>query len=223
MPWNRFRGGEPHLLRAPRLSRGSASSYNTCQLGGGKSASLGDYPQRRETVNRRAFLSLLAVLSLGAVTGPACLWKLPSALPPPPGSPVPEVESARRSLATFLQLLHGDRFDLAAEIYSGPLDLLRTLNPSIPPNELGDLLRGACQSGRLMCLAPRSETFRQAPYSTEWLFAVEFTSPDGSLFVKGPCCGPSQLTAPAQSEFMFRVVKANGARFAVLDLPPWVP
>jgi hypothetical protein len=176
-----------------------------------------------EAVNRRVFLSVLAVLAMGAVTVPACLWRPHSAPPAPPGSPAPEVESARRSLATFLELLHGDRFDLAAEIYSGPLDLLRTLNPSIPPNDLGDLLRGACQSGRLRCLAPRSETLRQAPYSTEWLFAVQSTTPDGSLSVKGPCCGASRPEAPSQSQYLFRVVKANGARYAVLDLPPLVP
>ena len=181
----------------------------------------GSARQEEWVVIRGASICALSTFVLEAVTASACLRA------PAPASALGivsgDVEGARRSLAEFLGDLNRGRFDLAATAYSGPLDSLRRLSPSVPPNSIPSLLQAACQSESLQCLPLRSETLRAAPYPTEWIFAVEFTSPGGGVFRTRSIWGPLGPRWPFQSQFRFRVVRANGGRYAVLDLPPADP
>jgi hypothetical protein len=52
---------------------------------------------------------------------------------------------------------------------------------------------------------------------------VEFSLPDGTLFVLGPCCGATETEMPPVSSFAFRVQRQPDGAYAVLDLPPYVP
>ena len=69
-------------------------------------------------------------------------------------------------------------------------------------------------------MAARTITYRGFDADGNYLFDVEFTSPDGTLFVQGPCCGETE--GPTFSSFPFRVKKIESG-FVVLDLPPYVP
>jgi hypothetical protein len=53
-------------------------------------------------------------------------------------------------------------------------------------------------------------------------FTVQFEKPDGTLFVRGPCCGATEQEMPSQSDFVFTVVR-QGEGFAVQELPVYVP
>ena len=57
---------------------------------------------------------------------------------------------------------------------------------------------------------------------TEFKFVVEFSWDDGSLFVRGPCCGASETDMPPQSQFTVLVIKVDD-RFLVQQLPVYVP
>lgn len=107
--------------------------------------------------------------------------------------------------------------------YAGDYEAIHVFDPSIPVNDHPALLRNACLSSNLRCLAPRSATLKQSPAATEYVFLVEFNNPDGTIFTRGPCCGASETEMPPESAFEFRVVKANDGKFSVLDLPPYVP
>ncbi len=136
---------------------------------------------------------------------------------------IPEAEAARQALLGFLGALNEGRFDAALPTYAGPYDGIQVFDTSIPAEDHLGLLRNACQSGNLRCYAPIDATLESATGPTEWTFWVEFSNPDGTLFVRGPCCGASPTEMPPESKFVFRVVKANDGQFSVLDLPPYVP
>jgi hypothetical protein len=55
-----------------------------------------------------------------------------------------------------------------------------------------------------------------------YFFAVEFSLPDGALFVRGPCCGADETQMPSTSKFEYRVQAAN-SKYFVLDMPVYVP
>jgi len=57
----------------------------------------------------------------------------------------------------------------------------------------------------------------------EYQFLVEFVTSDGSLFVRGPCCGASATDMPPQSQFVYTVVRDCEGTFRVRDLPVYVP
>jgi hypothetical protein len=56
-----------------------------------------------------------------------------------------------------------------------------------------------------------------------YVFDVEFNNPDGSLFVRGPCCGATETEMPPESQFEYTVTKNAEGKFVVLNTPPYVP
>jgi hypothetical protein len=80
----------------------------------------------------------------------------------------------------------------------------------------------ACDHQLLQCLEVLLVTFMELRGDT-YLFQVEFNNPDGSLFVRGPCCGANETEMPSVSQFKFRVNRNADGRFIVMDMPPYVP
>lgn len=158
--------------------------------------------------------SVMALLSLAACASPTAK--------PNPG-PTADVDAARQTLMDLLETLHQGRFEQAAQIYAGDYEAISVFDPSIPLDDHPALLRSACASMNLRCLAPRSAVLKQPAAATEYVFLVEFNNPDGTIFTRGPCCGATETEMPPESTFEFRVVTANGGKFSVLDLPPYVP
>jgi len=74
----------------------------------------------------------------------------------------------------------------------------------------------------LMCLGIKTIVGEEEVLATEFRFIVEFMNDDGTLFVRGPCCGATEKEMPPQSQFAYTVKKVEG-RFLVQELPVLVP
>lgn len=153
----------------------------------------------------------------------------PEALVTEPGSEVlirqpvraEDVPEAQQALEDYLIALKRGNYARAAEIYAGPYAVLRDNNPNVAPADYPGLLRNACEINGHMCLTLRS-LVRTDVVIDEVRFLVEYAWPDGTLFVRGPCCGASPEDRPPVSQWWLRVIKTPDG-YRVLDLPPYVP
>jgi hypothetical protein len=125
-------------------------------------------------------------------------------------------------LIDFLTLLHEANYAAAVPFYGGDYEPLQVFNPEIDPADHIALWSWACDRRLLQCLEVRSV---EIDYSSgdSYVFQVEFSNPDGSLFVRGPCCGANEIEMPPQSQFQFTVSRTADGRFVVMDTPPYVP
>ena len=133
-----------------------------------------------------------------------------------------DVAQAREALVDYFSLLHARRYAEAANYYGGSYDILRDWNPTVDPNDYAALFENGCTINGLMCLEVRTIAQEETASSNEFKLVVEFTSDNGSLFVRGPCCGATETDMPPQSQFPYKVRKVDG-RFLVQDLPVYVP
>lgn len=150
-------------------------------------------------------------------------------VPQPLNTPLPTQTSlastpseAYEVLVDFLTLLHEREYAEAIPLYGGEYEALQVFNPEIDPSDHAALWSWACDQRLLQCLEVRSVEF---DYSSgdSYVFQVEFSKPDGSLFVRGPCCGADETEMPPVSRFEFRVSRNADGKFVVLDTPPYVP
>jgi hypothetical protein len=74
----------------------------------------------------------------------------------------------------------------------------------------------------LQCLEVRSAKFEQQ-VGDSYIFQVEFSNADGSLFVLGPCCGSNATEMPPVSQFEYTVMRNPDGKFVVMNMPPYVP
>lgn len=133
-----------------------------------------------------------------------------------------EADPARTTLIDFLTLLNTGSYEEATPYYGGEYEALQVFNTQIDPADRTALWSWACENRLLQCLEIRSvELLRQE--ENTFVFEVEFNNPDGSLFVRGPCCGATETEMPPQSKFAFRVTRSAEGSFVVLDTPPYVP
>jgi hypothetical protein len=163
-------------------------------------------------MNRYHALSVILALLMGAC-----------AVPPLPAATSQDERTAHDILQTFFNLLNEGQYAEAVSLYGGPYDSMRDNNPSIPPADLVALMHNACDINGIQCLKPKSITLEKTTSSGEFLFRVEFQNQDGSLFIRGPCCGASPTDQPPQSVFLYTVVKTPQGHFQVMDMPPYVP
>ena len=134
-----------------------------------------------------------------------------------------DLQQARTTLTTYFSALHAGRYAEVTKYYGGGYEVLSSWQPNLNPNDHMRLFKNACLSGRLMCLEVRAVVQEEVVSPGEFKFVVEFKNEDGSLFVRGPCCGASETAMPSQFQFPYLVVKAAGDRFLVQGLPVYVP
>ena len=133
-------------------------------------------------------------------------------------------ELALQSLMSFFDHLSAGRYEEASQLYGGPYEQLIHHNPALDPQDHAALLRNACTVNGFQCLRVRTARLHQQVASgAEFHFRVEFSTPDGGLFVRGPCCGASETDMPPQSEFLFTVTMSKDGEYRVQDLPVYVP
>jgi hypothetical protein len=139
-------------------------------------------------------------------------------------SPIsPELESAQQALIKFFSHLHGGEYGRAAVLYGGEYELMRQHNPEIAPDDHADLFRNACTINGAQCLEILQTTLLDKPSAAEFLFAVQFTNEDGSLFTLSPCCGDIDLNGHQQDEFLYTVRLECTRRYLVMEMPVFVP
>lgn len=129
------------------------------------------------------------------------------------------LESAQGAISDFLAALHSGDYILAAKLYGGETSILQDWNPDIT-NDLPAWLERGCTQNGLMCLTPRSLTYRGPDADGALQFLVEYNNPDGTLFQQGPCCGDE--SGAVNTSFLVRARQQDDL-WLVLDLPPYVP
>ena len=143
--------------------------------------------------------------------------------PQPTNTSLPSTTSeARDVLVNFLTLLHTKNYADAVPLYGGDYDQLKVFNTEINPEDHLALWTWACNNQLLQCLEVRSATFEQQ-VGDSYIFQVEFSNADGSLFVLGPCCGSNATEMPPVSQFEYTVMRNTDGKFVVMNMPPYVP
>jgi hypothetical protein len=135
--------------------------------------------------------------------------------------PPQDSERAKGSLLIFYDYLSAGNYANAVELYGGSYETLISLNPELSPNDSVSLWKNGCQVNGFHCLSIRSATLKEQMGSA-FVFTVEFNNPDGSLFMRGPCCGTESTTDPLVSQFDFLVVIVGNA-YKIQNLPVYVP
>jgi hypothetical protein len=125
-------------------------------------------------------------------------------------------------LVNFLTLLNTKQYDEAAPLYGGEYEQLQIFNSEINPADHVALWAWACDNQLLQCLNVRSIIFKELR-GDSYVFQVEFSNPDGSLFVLGPCCGANETEMPPVSQFEYTVSRNAEMKFVVMNTPPYVP
>ena len=127
---------------------------------------------------------------------------------------------AQGVLIQFFDLLNARKYAEADLLYGGDYEQLQIFNPE--GTEHVALWSSACEFAGLQCLKVRTATFKLLQGDT-YVYQVEFSNPDGSRFVLGPCCGANETEMPPISQFDYRVKRIAGGKFLVMDLPPYTP
>ena len=167
---------------------------------------------------QRIFILLSILFLIGCAPQPAS----PTLTAQPPTSLPSTPSEAQEVLIKFFDLLNTKQYADADTLYGGSLETVRAWNPDVQVYDHVTLWTKACEQNGLQCLQVRSATFEKLQGDT-YFFQVEFSNPDGSLFVLGPCCGANETEMPPVSQFEYKVTRNPNGKFMVMDLPPYVP
>lgn len=129
---------------------------------------------------------------------------------------------AQETLINFFELLNSKQYAEADSLYGGDYEQLQIFNAQADPSDHTALWAWSCEKSGLQCLKVRTATFKNLQGDT-YVFQVEFSNPDGSLFVLGPCCGANETEMPPVSQFEYHIARTSDGQFHVMDLPPYTP
>ena len=167
--------------------------------------------------------SLLILLMLTACSAQEATEPAETSLDSQEPTSMPSTMSeAHDVLVDFLTLLHNKNYAEAAPLYGGEYEQLQVFNTEIDPADHIALWTWVCDNQLLQCLRVRSATFKELR-GDSYVFQVEFSNPDGSLFVLGPCCGANETEMPPVSQFEYTVSRNAEHRYVVMNTPPYVP
>ena len=138
-------------------------------------------------------------------------------------TPLEGIEKARNALVGFFELLNHREYEKAAVLYGGDYQGLRDSNPLIDPLDHTALLTNGCELNGLQCLRVQRIVNEKVVSPAEYHFTVEFMNQDGSLPVRGPCCGGNATDFPPESQFAHTVIRNCAGEFLVSELPVYVP
>jgi hypothetical protein len=138
-------------------------------------------------------------------------------------TPLEGIEKARNALVSFFELLNQREYEKAAVLYGGDYQGLRDNNPIIDPQDYPALLTNGCELNGLQCLPVKRIASEKVVSGAEYHFTVEFMNQDGSLLVRGPCCGGNATDFPPESQFAYTVIRNCAGEFLVLQLPVYIP
>lgn len=133
------------------------------------------------------------------------------------------LDDAQSTLVAFFDLLNRKEYARAAEFFGGDYYILRNSNPLVDPNDYFTLFQHACEINGFQCLQIKRVVNRKAILPYQYEFIVEFKQPDGSLFVRGPCCGADETQQPPESRWKYTVVLDCTGKYYVMELPPYIP
>ncbi len=117
-----------------------------------------------------------------------------------------DLQLARNVLITYFSLLHHHQYDAALKYHGAGFDRFQYWNPDIELSNHLVLLQHGCDF-QLRCMEVRDILSQRQLSPTEFLFRVQFSNEDGTLFTRGPCCGATEQMQPTQTAFDYHVDK----------------
>jgi len=159
----------------------------------------------------RTLLLLMCILLAGCA---------PQPITPAPTSLSSTASEAQGVLIRFFALLDAKQYIAADSLYGGDYEQLQIFSSGATDHAA--MWKSACELAGLQCLKVRTATFKNFQGDT-YIFQVEFSNADGSLFVLGPCCGADETEMPPVSQFEYHVAQTGDGNFRVMDLPPYIP
>ena len=133
-----------------------------------------------------------------------------------------EVASARALLVGYLEdFANGSYAKVIRYVSDNSWATLKMWNPPIAESDSLSLLEAGCNGNGLQCLHVRTVEHCEQVGEGECRISVTFFDRNGTLFVRGPCCGSTIEEDPPDSVFTYTVQTSNGR--TQLDLPPYVP
>ena len=183
---------------------------------------------------------LAVVLSISCAVSSTAVTETPADVPStaPTAAPSPEpvftdivpselpstsLELAEEALIDFFAYLAQEEYGQAAELHGGPqdvYDVIRGWN-ALEDGTPAELLEIAC-THQLVCMEIFEIVEAVQVSDSIFEFTVQFSNPDGSMFVLGPCCGATEEEMPPVSEFWYQVVLVEG-EYKVMGSPVYVP
>jgi hypothetical protein len=136
---------------------------------------------------------------------------------------ISDYDAAQNTLLEFLNNLHEGKYVQAANYFGGEYQILIDQNPTTDPTDHETLWRNGCTINGMQCLRAKIIGGQEETPSERYIFLVEFEKQDGTLFQSGPCCGSDEAGSPPLSVFTFTVIKSEGSKYSVLDMPPYAP
>lgn len=135
--------------------------------------------------------------------------------------PPADTELASEALLKFFEDLSRGNYSSAVDFYGGNYTILRSFNPDISADDRAALWENGCKINGLQCLPVRTINYLGRNDVGEYIFELEFNTPQGDLFVM-ESIDENQVPA-VQSKFEYRVAEDNEGNFQVLDLPVYLP
>jgi hypothetical protein len=126
--------------------------------------------------------------------------------------------AAQDTLESFFELLSHRVYAEAAGLYGGDYNTLRSMNPTVPIEDVAMLWQNACEKNGFQCLEIRDVIRVNLDNQGIYTFLVEFSQKDGNLLKVS-----TGLDEPQQkSQFEFSVRRNRGS-FTVLNPPVLLP
>ena len=122
----------------------------------------------------------------------------------------------------LVALAMGD-YETAVGHFGGSYETLIGYNPDVDPTNEVLLFERGCTVNGFQCLLVRNVVETAVVLPDGFRVFVEFSQPDGSLFVQGPCCGATPEEMPPTSQFSFTVLPDEEGILRVTDLPVYTP
>jgi hypothetical protein len=150
-------------------------------------------------------------------------WPAPPALEPLARAALPadagDADLARDALIAFFDALHAGDYATTVDLYGGRYDeIFGEERPAGESHETTWLI--ACQA--ILCLPVGAIDDGQQVSGDDFLFYVEFVSPEGARFEMGGCCGADPAQYLTVWQFAYHVKKIDG-RWKVMRAPLYVP
>jgi hypothetical protein len=155
------------------------------------------------STHTRILAVLLGVFALLAACAPSAL----------------EAEQAEHALERFFVALVRGYYTEAVDLYGGSYETLISYSPDIDPQDHELLWEYGCKTSGIQCMPVRVVEVEKKPFSKEFIFTVEFHSPEeGMVYRYGGTSG-----SYAEHRFEYHVIRGSDGKYRVMDMPVYAP
>lgn len=132
------------------------------------------------------------------------------------------ITQAKQVLEQYFLLLSSKQYEQAQQYHGAGYEEIINWNPSVSPDDHISLLRNACEANGWQCLPISTFVSEKETTPGEYIFTVQFYTPEGKIYEQGLCCGVEDPNFVPKKEFEYTVKMVDG-RFKVITPPLYHP